>query len=136
VDERNLVSLLRLIENGFNGDRLDLLDDVLAPDLVCHVPLPVDPGREGLKAAMASLRAAFPGSTVAIDDLAFGGDAIYRRWSFAGVHGGDFQGMPPTGRSVRLSGVDVDRFEGGMVVEHWSFWNPAELLGQLGIEGP
>ena len=135
MDERNLVSLLHLIEHGFNGDRLDLLDDVLAEDLQVHGPMPVEPGREGLKSALGAIRAAFPDSHVTIDDLAFGGETIYRRWTIVGTHTGGFFGVEPTGRRIQMSGVDVDRFEGGLVVEHWSFWDRAELLGQLGM-GP
>ena len=133
MDERNLVSLLHLIEHGFNGDRLDLLDEVLSADVVSHGPVPIEPGREGLKSAMGALRAAFPDSHVTIDDLAFGGETIYRRWSIRGAHLGDLFGVPPSGRPIALSGVDVDRFEGGMVVEHWSFWDRAELLAQIGV---
>ena len=136
MDERNLVSLLHLIEHGFNGDRLDQLDQVLALDLVSHAPVPIEDGREGLKAALRSIREAFPDSHVAIDDLAFGGETIYRRWTITGTHTGAFQGLPPTGRPILMSGVDVDRFEGGMVVEHWSFWDLSELLRQLGAGGP
>ncbi len=135
MDERNLVSLLHLIEHGFNGDRLDLLDEVLAENLQVHGPVPVEPGREGLKSALGAIRAAFPDSHVTIDDLAFGGETIYRRWTIVGTHSGGFFGVEPTGRRIRISGVDVDRFEGGLVVEHWSFWDRAELLGQLGV-GP
>ena len=135
MDERNLVSLLHLIEHGFNGDRLDLLDDVLAEDLQVHGPMPVERGREGLKSALGTIRAAFPDSHVTIDDLAFGGETIYRRWTIVGTHTGGFFGVEPTGRRIQMSGVDADRFEGGLVVEHWSFWDRAELLGQLGI-GP
>jgi steroid delta-isomerase-like uncharacterized protein len=133
VDERNLVSLLQPIEHGFNGDHLDLLDEVLAPDLVVHGPVPVDGGREGLKAALGAIRAAFPDSHVTIDDLAFGGETIYRRWTIEGTHDGEFFGVPATRRQIRISGVDVDRFEDGVVVEHWSFWDRAELLDQLGV---
>lgn len=135
MDERNLVSLLHLIEHGFNGDRLDLLDEVLAENLRVHGPVPVEPGREGLKSALGAIRAAFPDSHVTIDDLAFGGETIYRRWTIVGTHTGGFFGVEPTGRRIQMSGVDVDRFEGGLVVEHWSFWDRAELLGQLGV-GP
>ena len=135
MDERNLVSLLHLIEHGFNGDRLDLLDEVLAEDLQVHGPVPVEPGREGLKSALRAIRAAFPDSHVTIDDLAFGGETIYRRWTIGGTHTGGFFGIEPTGRRIQISGVDVDRFDGGLVVEHWSFWDRAELLGQLGV-GP
>ena len=135
MDERNLVSLLHLIEHGFNGDRLDLLDDVLAEDLQVHGPVPVEQGREGLKSALGAIRAAFPDSHVTIDDLAFGGETIYRRWTIVGTHTGGFFGVEPTGRRIQMSGVDVDRFDGGLVVEHWSFWDRAELLRQLGM-GP
>jgi steroid delta-isomerase-like uncharacterized protein len=133
VDERDLVALLGFIEAGFNGDDLDRLDEVLAPDVVVHGPFPVEPGAESLKGALGAIRRAFPDSHVTIDDIAQQGPCIYRRWTFVGRHGGELFGIPATGREVRMSGVDVERFEGGRIVEHWSFWDRLTMMEQLGV---
>ena len=42
---------------------------------------------------------------------------VFRRWSMTGTHEGPFLGMPPTGRKVRLSGVDIERLQKGRIVE-------------------
>lgn len=133
MSDEDLVVLLQLVEDGFNTDRLDLLDRILAPDIVCHVPFPIEPGAEAFKEALGAIRRAFPDSHVTIDDLAFGQDTIYRRWTLTGTHSGDFFGIPATGRRLEASGVDIERFENGRIVEHWSFWDRLHVLEQLGV---
>ncbi len=43
------------------------------------------------------------------------------RWTVDGTHKGELLGMgiPITGREVSLSGVTVDRFANGKIVETW-----------------
>ena len=133
MSEARLVALLRLIEDGFNNDRLDSIDAIVHPDLVVHAPMPTGGGAEGWKQALAAVRQGFPDGRVEIDDWAEIGDRIYRRWSFSGTNTGAFMGMPPTGRAVSLSGVDIERFDEDKIVEHWSFWDRMLLLEQLGL---
>jgi steroid delta-isomerase-like uncharacterized protein len=133
VNPRDLASLLTLIESGFNSDDLDRLDAVLHPDLVVHAPIPAGTGREDFKETLAAIRRGFPDGHITIEDLAVEPDRVFRRWTFQGTHRGDFIGIPATGRTVRMSGVDVERFQGGVIVEHWSFWDRLQLLEQLGV---
>jgi hypothetical protein len=43
------------------------------------------------------------------------------------------QPVPPTGRRVSVSGVDIGRFADGVGVEHWASMDRLGLLQQLGI---
>ena len=133
MSESDVVMLLGLVEHGFNTGDLDALDDVLAPDVVVHSPLPVPPGAEGLKATFAEIRKGFPDAHATIDDLVYEGDRIYRRWTVRGTHNGEFAGIPPTGRRIEISGVDVERFHEGRIVEHWNFFDRLLLMEQLGV---
>src|SRR5919202_4268561 len=121
MSDNELVSLLRLIENGFNSSRFDELDPILAPDLVAHAPFSVGPGREGFKGALAAVREAFPDAHVSIDGLGSSGHLVFRLWTLEGTHRGRFAGIEPTNRRIKISGVDVERFRGEVIVEHWSF---------------
>lgn len=133
--------VIQVLEHGFNTNRLDLLDDLVAPDLVDHatIPLPA-PGAEGFKARLGMLRQAFPDAHVSMEQVMLSGTAedltIAWRWRFRGTHGGPFADIPPTQRQVDMTGVDIERVRDGRIVEHWSFWDRMTMLEQLGLAPP
>ena len=43
-----------------------------------------------------------------------------------GTHQGEFFGVPGSGKRVEISGINIDRFEGGKLVEEWASY---DLLG-------
>ena len=61
------------------------------------------------------------------------GDLVAQRVHFAGTHTGMFQGLPPTHRKVEFSGLELNRFVDGRVVEHWFQLDSLTLLQQLGL---
>jgi steroid delta-isomerase-like uncharacterized protein len=55
-------------------------------------------------------------------------------WEQIGTNTGVFQGAPATNKRYRLRGVSVGRFDGdGRIIENRDYYNPAELLQQLGV---
>ncbi|TFG67930.1 MAG: ester cyclase, partial [Anaerolineales bacterium] len=42
-----------------------------------------------------------------------------------------FAGIAATGKKVTLSGINVERFENGKIVEHWSQFDLAGLMKQM-----
>jgi predicted ester cyclase len=54
------------------------------------------------------------------------------RWSFQGTHRGEFFGVPPTGRTVTTSGIDIWRVRDGRIVENQQVVDNLGLLQQLG----
>jgi predicted ester cyclase len=47
-------------------------------------------------------------------------DLVAVRKTLEGTHQGEFLGVPPTGKRVAFSVIDVSRFRDGKIVEHWS----------------
>jgi predicted ester cyclase len=45
---------------------------------------------------------------------------------------GEFQGIPPTGKQINVTGIDIDRIVNGRVVECWPITDELGLLQQLG----
>ncbi len=68
-----------------------------------------------------------------VEDIADSGDQVWTRWSMKGTHQGEFNGIPATGKAVMLSGVSIDRYAGGHIVECWQFYDALGFMQQLGV---
>jgi steroid delta-isomerase-like uncharacterized protein len=58
---------------------------------------------------------------------------VAQRILFTGTHTGTFRGLPPTGRKVRFSGLEINRMVDGRVAEHWFQLDAVTLFEQLGL---
>ena len=128
----------RLIEEGFNEGRLEVADELIAPDFVEHQSFGPGhaPGAEGVKAVIASLRRAFSDFHLAIDDLAVAGDTVWLRMTGTGTNDGSFMGNPATGRPMRTDVFDALRVADDRIVEHWGVPDRLGTLFQLGLARP
>lgn len=87
---------------------------------------------EGFKAMHTMFLAAFPDSTLTIEDTIAEGDRVASRWTMRGTHRGEFQGLAPTGNAVRISGIIISRIREGRAVEEWEVFDLMGLMQQLG----
>ena len=135
--DESVFPLLRLVEEGFNGGRIELLDEFVHRDVVEHSTGPVSAsGLDAMKARMASVRSAFPDAHLDIEDLAASANTVWWRWRFTATHRGDFMGVPATGKRIETTGVNIERIENGKIVEHWSFSDRLSVWDQLGVDVP
>lgn len=81
---------------------------------------------------MTDFTAGFPDSRIVIESCIAEGDAVVTRWTLTGTHQGTFQGIPPTGRPVRFSGIEFNRVVDGRLVEHRAMFDNLALLQQIG----
>jgi steroid delta-isomerase-like uncharacterized protein len=133
MSEQNKAHIRRVIEEVYDRGDLRVVDEVAASDLVIHAPSQEIRGREGAKQYVAALRAGFPDLRFTVEDQVAEGDMVVTRWTARGTHGGEFQGVPATGREIRLAGTDIDRIAGGKVVECWAQVDELGLMRQLGV---
>jgi steroid delta-isomerase-like uncharacterized protein len=112
---------------------VDALGELAVADYDEHDPLPGQAnGLEGLEQRVQMLRSAFrPHFTV--DDMIAEQDKVVVRWTNRGTHVGEFLGMPPTGKSFAMAGVDIHRLRGDKLAEHWHVVDLFGLLQQLGL---
>jgi steroid delta-isomerase-like uncharacterized protein len=89
-------------------------------------------GREAVRLRAELLLAAFPDFHLERLELVVDGDRHADRWIMTGTHLGDFMGVAPTGRKVRIAGATFTRLdEEGLVVEDTHFSDTEALLAQL-----
>ncbi|MGH2954469.1 MAG: ester cyclase [Solirubrobacterales bacterium] len=124
----------RIPEEGFGGGNFDLFDEHVAEDYVGHDPVDEEDSRgvEALKERASGYRTAFSDLNVAVEECFGEGDLVCTRWTASGTHDGELFGMPPTGKSMRIEGLSIDRFENGKVVETWDNWDALGMMQQLG----
>ena len=117
----------------FSSGSLEAIEEVIAPDLVDHNAQPGRTGGiEGTRQVLGMLRAAFPDLRFTPDDLIAEGDRVVARVTLTGTHQGEFQGLPPTGKQVTISGIEIVRIANGKAVERWGQFDNLGMLQQLG----
>ena len=133
VDENKVVSW-RLQEEVFGQGKLELVDELLAPDYVSHAP--GDPelrrGPEDIKEIVSSYHSAFPDLTYTVEKQVAEGDMVVTRWTARGTHRGELMGVAPSGRQIVVSGMSMDRISGGKIAENWVNWEALEMMQQIG----
>jgi steroid delta-isomerase-like uncharacterized protein len=111
-----------------------LLDDLLAPSYVLHLPgRPTMSGIEPAKQLMVAYTSGFPDLQLTTEDMVAEGDKVAIRNTWRGTHQGTFQGVPPTGKHVTFTGSDIFHVEGGKIVEQWADLDALGLMQQLGL---
>jgi steroid delta-isomerase-like uncharacterized protein len=136
--EKNKAVVRRIFDEIFNQGRLELANELLTPDTEVHVPFEhPGSGPAALQKIVANLRAGFPDIHLEIDDLVGEGDKVAVAWhSTKQTHLGAYRGLPPTGRAVQVSGLDILRFEDGRVAEFSMHLDELGAVRQMGVVPP
>jgi steroid delta-isomerase-like uncharacterized protein len=127
----------RTVFDVWSSGSLDRLDEIVAPGVIHHDRY--DPhaahGLEGLKKTIEVNRTAFPDLQLTVEDQIAEGDKVATRWQATMTHQGELMGTPATGRRATLSGITIDRFEAGKIVEAWRSMDMLGLLQGIGALG-
>jgi len=134
--EGNKSIVRRFFGEGPSKGDLIAADELLASDFSLHVPLPSAPGIQGMNDVITACRAAFEHLNVTIEDMVAEGDKVAARFTARGIHRGAFMGLPPTGKPITMSGIEIFRIENGKIAELWGEANLIGLMQQLGILPP
>src|SRR5229473_286320 len=73
------------------------------------------------------------GKLTVINDQIAEGDKVVTRWTATGTHKGQLMAIAPTNKHATVTGVDIDRYQDGKVVEAWASYDMFGLLQQLGV---
>jgi predicted ester cyclase len=123
----------RLYTDVFNQHQPALVEHLAVADYVEHAPLPGQrEGRAGLLDRTTMITDGLS-PQFTIDDVVAEGDRVAVRWTNSGIHSGEFLGIPPTGRTYQIAGIDIYRIQAGLLAEHWHVIEEMALMQQLGL---
>ena len=134
MSERNKKLVRLAIERIWNAGDYASVSDFVTSDFLSHGSHRGKDirGVAGVAHFFSTLRMSFPDLNFEIVEQIAEGDKVATRWRATGTHSADFLGIPPTGRSVTSTGIEIERLAGGKVVESWAHWDELGLLQQLG----
>lgn len=133
--EKNKRIITRYFDEVWNQGRLEVLDELIAPNYINHSPGAPNPkpGPEGLKPIVEALRKGMPDVKYTIQDMVITPDKVAVRVVMTGTHTGDFFGIAPTGKHVTVNQFQIERIENGKIVEHWRQTDDLGMMRQLGL---
>jgi predicted ester cyclase len=135
--EENKALVRRYIEEAYNKRNLAIIDELVAATYTVH-PSPPDrkPGIEGERQFVSMALAEWPDLRLTIEDQVAEGDKVVSRWTARGTHTRtvttEYGSIAPTNTQVTLSGMGIDRIEGGKLAESWGNADWLGLLQQIG----
>ena len=129
----NKLLMRRLFKGLMNQRDIDLIDQMFASDFVGHDTSGGTFTAPDFKQSVREVLDAFPDCAITIEDQLEDGDKVATRWTGRGHHHGVFLGIPPTGKSIAISGISIDRIANEMIVESWEITDDAGLMRQLGL---
>ena len=106
----NKLLIRRFIEEVVNTGNVDKLADFISPDYIDNYDKTgLSNGLEGAKAHILSVRQTYLDLHLTVEQQIAEGDWVVTRITARGTHLGTWLGMEPTGKTVEISGVNIDR---------------------------
>lgn len=87
----------------------------------------------GWKDIVAECHSAFSDFQIDILTQLAEGELVATRWRFAATQTGPYLGHPASGKRAVWTGIQIDRFENGKIIESWVDWDKYRLFNMLGI---
>ena len=130
-------AVIRKFAELINAKNLDAALALFSPDFIDHTPqVGLPSGIEGVRMFFNMQFAAFPDGYVTSLDMIAEGDKVVHRMSGEGTHQGIFLGIPPTGKRVTWSFIEIWRIVDGKLAEHWVEADMMGMMQQLGLIPP
>lgn len=123
MSDANKTIVTRLVDEVLNQGRLDLIDELYAPELAAAARRWIAPFRES-----------FPDVHMEIVDLIAEDDRVVGRFACSATHLGAWRGHPPTGRRFRrVAEVYIFTIRDHRIVHAWGLEDTHRRLTQLGL---
>ncbi len=129
--EENKAIARYYLDEVWNKGNLAVIDELIPVDFVQHIGM-VQQGREGVKRFFQMIHGAFPDARFTVEDMVGEGDRVVWRFTITATHQGPFQGLPPTGKQITMTGMNIVRMVDGKFAENWGEQDNLGLLQQLG----
>ena len=115
-------------------------DEIFAPRFQFHTilhasvtPQVVECTPQSDKAAYERHKSVWGGWNIEIVEMIAEGDRVMVHWTSHGTHQGEPHSLPPTGKQVTNSGINIFRIADGKIAEVWDIYDRLWVWQQLGV---
>ena len=131
--EENKALAVRYFEEVWGQGNFAVEDELLASTFIDHNPTPgFTADKAGIHQFLIHFRSAFPDARYTLEELLAEGEKVVDRWTMQATHVAEFLGIPPTGKQIKITGIDILRIVDGKIVESWHQEDQLDALQQLG----
>jgi steroid delta-isomerase-like uncharacterized protein len=131
--EVNMATLGKFAE-AVNTGKFELFKEAVSINSIDHDPAPGQvAGPEGYRMFFTGLRKAFPDMSVALETLVADDESIAFAYTMSGTQTGPLMGFAPTGKKIKIRGMQISKFKDGKMVERWGSSDELGMLQQLGL---
>ncbi len=123
----------RYYEQMCNERKNELAAELFTADHVMHDPqVPTEVGPQGMADTVAAYQRGVDGHW-GIEEIFSVDDRVVVRWTGTGTHNGEINGIPPTGKRIRVDAITIHQLRDGKIAETWEVWDTLGFLQQLGV---
>ena len=128
--EENKALVRRFVELENKGD-LEALFSLFSSEYVSHYNIG-DSTMEENKKFWPTLRMSFPDIRFSLEHIVAEDDKVAYREIMMGTHLGEFKGIPPTGKQIKMINTCIIRIEKRKFAEGWCTLDEWNLMQQIG----
>ena len=111
-----------------------VIDEAFATNFIYHRGIGDEThGLKDFKQSMSGLFNGFPDIHFATDEIITEGNKQATRMTITGTHKGEFMGIAPTNKKIKMMVLHIDSFAGGKCVESWERFDTLGMMQQLGV---
>ncbi len=134
------VKVIRLYDE-LNHNNMDVLYEVMDPHFTAHgETMGLDPNDKDHLAAVARgiqwAKWVFPDLYVSVDEVVAEGNMVAARLRWRGTVTQEVYGVPPSGKTIEWTGMAINRFENGKIVERWFNSDELGMMRGMGLLPP
>ena len=136
----NKAKVIRLYDE-LNHNNFDVIAEVMDPHFVAHgETMGLQAGDpDHLAAVVRGIQWAkwvFPDLYVSVNDVVGEGDRVAARLTWRGTVTQEVFGVPPNGQTIEWTGMAINRFENGKIVERWFNSDELGMMRGMGMLPP
>ena len=126
------IKIITRFEQAFRAADQGTIDELSDPGLIDHNPAPDhEPTLAGFKQKVAGFKAIFPDLAEDLQDIIASGDTVATRWVVTGSLQQEFMGIPASGQTIRVEGMNFYRLKDGRVTDIWTQFDGVAMMRQL-----
>jgi len=133
--EENKVIARRWNDEIYSKGNMAAIDELFATDFTWRsAPPGVAPDLKSYKRYQTESLSSFTDMNCVAEDMVAEGDKVAIRWSWCGIHTGEYMGVAPTDKQVTMTGISILHIVGGKIVEEWGESDNLGFMEQLGAK--
>lgn len=117
-----------------NTGDISLGQSIISPDVIFYAPTSAKPmhGFQGYTAVLEMMRGGMPDVQWKAEEILEDGDKVMVRFSMSGTHTNYLMGIPPTGKKIHITAMNIYEFKDGKIIREHGLPDIFSLLVQLG----